>query len=192
MLLAAVVASFQHFDATCAGCVERLLKAQPGVLNASVDCKARSLYIDYDSRIVSDERIAHVAHRFAPQLLTQSQHCSGRLSQSSCATCILHLDRRPAPAPGIRRATASFRDRILKLDYDDEVLSFFASRGNTSLGTDVLRGVPPAAEPDIQVSKGAPSALAAKKPLGIRVAAVFVGATFVLLISGLLVEHFLG
>jgi Cd2+/Zn2+-exporting ATPase len=78
------------------------------------------------------------------------------------------------------------------LDYDDEVLSFFASRGNTSLGTDVLRGVPPAAEPDIQVSKGAPSALAAKKPLGIRVAAVFVGATFVLLISGLLVEHFLG
>jgi Cd2+/Zn2+-exporting ATPase len=52
--------------------------------------------------------------------------------------------------------------------------------------------VPPAAEPDIQVSKGTPSALAAKKPQGIRVAAVFVGATFVLLISGLLVEHFLG
>src|SRR6516165_7405630 len=121
MLLAAVVVSLQHFDATCAGCVERLLKTQPGVLNASVDCQARSLYIDYDSRIVSDERIANVAHRFAPQLLAQSQHCSGRLTQSACASCILHLPCPAPPAPGIRRARASFRDRMLDLDFGNEI-----------------------------------------------------------------------
>ena len=190
MLVAAVVVSLQHFDATCAGCVERLLKTQPGVLNASVDCQARSLYIDYDSRIVSDERIAHVAHRFAPQLLTQSQHCSGRLNQSSCATCILHLDRRPPRVPGIRRATASFRDRILKLDYGDEVPSCSADVWNAPLGADVLHGRPTAAEQGIQASKAAPSASVVEKSQGIRVAALFVGATFVLLISGLLVEHF--
>src|SRR5262245_13658070 len=156
MLLAAVAVLLRHFDAICAGCVERLLKTQPGVLNASVDCRARSLYIDYDSRIVSDERIAHVAHRFAPQLLTQSQHCSMRLNQSSCATCILHLDRRPPLAPGIRRATASFRERILKLDYGDEGPSSSSSSWNASLGADVLRGVPVAAEAGIEVSKAAP------------------------------------
>src|SRR5262249_49568166 len=148
--------------------------------------------IDYDSRIVSDERIAHVAHRFAPQLLTQSQHCSMRLNQSSCATCILHLDRRPPLAPGIRRATASFRERILKLDYGDEGASSSSSSWNASLGADVLRGVPVAAEAGIEVSKAAPSASVAEEPQGVRVAAVFVGATFVLLISGLLVEHFFG
>ena len=58
----------KHFDATCAGCVERLLKTQPGVLNTVVDCQSRSFSIEYDSRIISDERVAHVAHRFAPQL----------------------------------------------------------------------------------------------------------------------------
>ena len=192
MLLAAVVVSLQHFDATCAGCVERLLKTQPGVLNASVDCRARSLYIDYDSRIVSDERIAHVAHRFAPQLLTQSQHCSGRLNQSSCATCILHLDRRPPRAPGFRRATASFRDRILKLDYGDEIPSCSANVRNAAPGTDVLHAVPTPAQAGIQVSKARPSPSVVEKSPGIRVAALFVGATFVLLIAGLLVEHFSG
>jgi Zn2+/Cd2+-exporting ATPase len=192
MLLAAVVVSLQHFDATCAGCVERLLKTQPGVLNASVDCRARSLHIDYDSRIVSDERIAHVAHRFAPQLLAQSQHCSGRLNQSSCATCILHLARRPPLAPGIRRATASFRDRILNLDYGGEVPSYSAKALNESLGVAVSRGLPTAAGAGVQVSKAAPSASAVEKPRGMRIPAVFVGATFVLLIYGLLVEHIFG
>jgi cation transport ATPase len=66
MLLAVVVVSLQHFDATCAGCVERLLKTQPGVLNASVDCKARSPYIDYDSRIVSGESIPVFKRAGAP------------------------------------------------------------------------------------------------------------------------------
>ena len=101
-LLGPVAAAVQNFDATCAGCVERLLKTQPGVLNASVDCRTRALHIDYDSRIVSDERIAHVAHRFAPQLLVQSQHCSWRVNQSSCETCILHVDRHPVLAPAAR------------------------------------------------------------------------------------------
>src|ERR1700730_5751732 len=105
------------FDATCAGCVERLLKTQPGVLNTAVGCPARSFSIEYDSRVISDERIAHVAHRFAPQLLTQSQSCSGRLNQGSCETCILRVEKSPSLSPGVRRATASFRERILELSF---------------------------------------------------------------------------
>ena len=105
------------FDATCAGCVERLLMTQPGVLKAQVNCQSRSFCIDYDSRIISDERIAHVAHRFAPQLLTQSQNCLGRLNQASCESCILHLEKLPLLTPGVRRATASFSDRVLELSY---------------------------------------------------------------------------
>ena len=35
------------FDATCAGCVERLLMTQPGVLKAQVNCQSRSFCIDY-------------------------------------------------------------------------------------------------------------------------------------------------
>jgi Cd2+/Zn2+-exporting ATPase len=183
-----VAVVLQNFDATCAGCVERLLKTQPGVLNASVDCKARALYIDYDSRIVSDERIAHVAHRFAPQLLTQSQHCSGRLNQSSCETCILHVDRRPVLVPGIRRATASFRDRILRLDYGEELT--LANWMNTPPA--INTGVPVSAEAETKVSRiaRAPAAPVAEISESFRTSAIFVGATFVLLISGLFAEHF--
>jgi Zn2+/Cd2+-exporting ATPase len=191
MFISSVAVAVQNFDATCAGCVERLLKAQPGVLNASVDCRARALHIDYDSRIVSDERIAHVAHRFAPQLLTQSQHCSGRLNQSSCETCILHVDRRPVLAPGIRRATASFRDRILKLDYNEGVSVPGASWMNPTLAADPIPHFPVSAEARLPRSKSAAAgATVAEVSESFRVTAIFVGATFVLLISGFFVEHF--
>ena len=187
-----MTAAVQNFDTTCAGCVERLLKTQSGVLNASVDCRARALHIDYDSRIVSDERIAHVAHRFAPQLLVQSRHCSWRVNQSSCETCILHVDRHPVLAPGIRRATASFRDRILKLDYNEGVPVPVANWISPPAATDPMIYFPASADTGIPVTKSAeaPAALVTEGSESFRVVAIFVGATFVLLVSGFLAEYF--
>jgi Zn2+/Cd2+-exporting ATPase len=180
-----------NFDATCAGCVERLLKTQPGVLNTVVDCQARSFSIEYDSRIISDERIAHVAHRFAPQLLTQSQSCSGRLNQGSCVSCILRVEKPHLLSPGVRRATASFRDRILDLSFSGAAI---ASGGAAGFGT--VLAVPGVFARDERAAI-VPESAAAHVPeneeaIFSRQEAVFVGATFVLLIAGFLVERSYG
>ena len=182
------------FDPTCAGCVERLLKTQPGVLNASVNCQSRSFSIDYDSRIISDERIAHVAHRFAPQLLTQSRNCSGRLNQASCESCVLHLEGLPLLAPGMRRATASFSERILELTFNGAAV---ASRtaSDVSPAVDPAPAVPAVAAQDrAEVAQEARQTEAREQEQGIvsRTKAIFVAATLLLMISGLLVEKFVG
>ena len=178
------------FDPTCAGCVERLLKTQPGVLNASVNCQSRSFSIDYDSRIISDERIAHVAHRFAPQLLTQSQNCSGRLNQASCESCVLHLEGLPILAPGTRRATASFRERILELTFSGETLVSTMA----SVASPVVDAVSAPAQDRPGLLQEAPQTEAREQERGTvsRIKAIFVAATLLLMISGLLVEKFAG
>ncbi len=180
-----------NFDATCAGCVERLLKTQPGVLDTVIDCQSRSFSIEYDSRVISDERIAHVAHRFAPQLLTQSQNCAGRLNQGTCESCVLHVEKSHFLTPGVRRATASFRDRILELNFSGAVM---ASEAATGFGT--LEAVPANFVPDKRLAseREPPAAKMLERDQGIlgRAEAIFVGATLLLLIAGLFVERFYG
>ena len=182
------------FDATCAGCVERLLKTQPGVLNAQVNCQSGSFSIDYDSRIISDERVAHVAHRFAPQLLTQSQNCSGRLNQASCESCILHLEKLPLLAPGVRRATASFSDRILELTYSGATLaSAMASIGSPAVGAISASpaGATQAERTKIAEETHKTEAREQERSLS-ATRAIFVAATLFLMISALLLEKFGG
>jgi cation transport ATPase len=180
-----------NFDTTCAGCVERLLKTQPGVLNTVVDCQSRSFSIEYDSRIITDERIAHVAHRFAPQLLTQSQTCSGRLNQGTCESCILRVDRSHFLSPGVRRATASFRDRILELSFSGAAMA----SGSTA-GLRTLQEVPGILLPGEQDAAGkklpALEVLESEEGILGRTETIFVGATLLLLIAGLLIERFSG
>jgi Cd2+/Zn2+-exporting ATPase len=180
-----------NFDATCAGCVERLLKTQPGVLNTAVDCQARSFSIEYDSRIISDERIAHVAHRFAPQLLTQSQSCSGRLNQGSCESCVLRVEKSPLLSPGVRRATASFRDRIVELSFSGVVI---ASGETAGFGKALaVPGIFAPAERAGAVGESPPAQFSeTEKGILRRPEAIFVGATLFLLIAGLLADRYYG
>ncbi len=180
-----------NFDATCAGCVERLLKTQPGVLNSVVDCQLRSFSIDYDSRIISDERIAHVAHRFAPQLLTQSQRCSGRLNQGTCESCILRVERAPFLVPGIRRATASFRDRILELSFSGASTAPAETAGFGSV-LDVSGVFAPSVQAGSGCENFAGPATESEQGFLSRLEAIFVAATFFLLITGLLVDRYHG
>jgi Zn2+/Cd2+-exporting ATPase len=183
------------FDATCAGCVERLLMTQPGVLNAQVNCQSRSFCIDYDSRIISDERIAHVAHRFAPQLLTQSQNCSGRLNQASCESCILSLEKLPLLAPGVRRATASLSDRILELSYSGATdAPATAPIGLSKVGAILaLPSVAIQAEPTAIARENRKTEARDQEQGALsRTKAIFVAATLLLMISALLLENFLG
>lgn len=180
-----------NFDATCAGCVERLLKTQPGVLNSVVDCQSRSFSIEYDSRIISDERIAHVAHRFAPQLLTQSQSCSGRLNQGSCESCILRVEKSPFLSPGVRRATASFRDRILDLSFSGTAVASVETPGFgavLALPRVFARGGQAATvreTPPVQAPESEQSILSRRE-------AIFVGAALLLLTAGLFVDRYYG
>jgi Zn2+/Cd2+-exporting ATPase len=178
-----------NFDTTCAGCVERLLKTQPGVLNTVVDCHSRSFSIEYDSRIISDERIAHVAHRFAPQLLTQSQSCLGRLNQGGCESCILRVGRSSFLSPGVRRATASFRDRILDLSFSGAALA----SGETA-GFGAVLAVPGVFAPAPETIQENLPRQSPETEQGIfsRREAIFVGATLVLLIAGLVVDRTYG
>jgi Cd2+/Zn2+-exporting ATPase len=181
----------KHFDATCAGCVERLLKTQPGVLNTVVDCQSRSFSIEYDSRIISDERVAHVAHRFAPQLLTQSQSCSGRLNQGACESCVLRVEKSSFLSPGVRRATASFRDHVLELSFNGAALLPAETHGfGTILG---LPGGFASAQQAATVRKVPPEQVPESEQgiLGRR-EAIFVGATLLLLIAGLFADRFYG
>jgi Cd2+/Zn2+-exporting ATPase len=182
------------FDPTCAGCVERLLKTQAGVLNASVNCQSRSFSIDFDSRVISDERIAHVAHRFAPQLLTQSRNCSGRLNQASCESCVLHLEGLPLLAPGTRRATASFSERILELTFSGAVVTS-TTASVVSPAVAAASAVPGVAAQDrAEMAQEARQTEAREQEQGFvsPTKAIFVTATLLLMISGLLVEKFVG
>jgi Zn2+/Cd2+-exporting ATPase len=166
---------------------------QPGVLNAQVDCQSGSFCIDYDSRVISDERIAHVAHRFAPQLLTQSQNCSGRLNQASCGSCILHLEKSPILAPGVRRATASLNDRILELSYSGATgPPAMASNGSAAVGL-TSPAVARRAEPTASAQAHRKTEAREQEQGALsRTKAIFVAATLLLMISALLLEQFLG
>ena len=180
----------KNFDATCAGCVERLLKTQPGVLTTVVDCQSRSFSIEYDSRIISDERIAHVAHRFAPQLLTQSESCSGRLNQGSCETCILRVEKSSALSPGMRRATASFRDRTVELSFTGVAIA-----PGEIAGFGTVLAVPGTIAPEragaVAERPQAPLPESDER-LRHRPEALFVSATFLLMIAGLLADRYFG
>ena len=182
------------FDPTCAGCVERLLKTQAGVLNASVNCQSRSFSIDYDSRIISDEKIAHVAHRFAPQLLTQSRNCSGRLNQACCESCVLYLEGLPLLVPGMRRATASLSERILGLTFSGEAVASTMA-AVVSPAVDAASPAPAVAAQDrAEMAQEARQTEAREQGQGIvsRTKTIFVAATLLLMISGLLAEKFVG
>jgi Zn2+/Cd2+-exporting ATPase len=138
--------------------------------------------------VISDERIAHVAHRFAPQLLTQSQSCSGRLNQGSCETCILRVEKSPHLSPGVRRATASFRERILELSFSGAAMAAGEAAG---LGT--AQEIPASLASEKRSATDFPEEVSeVEQGILSRTEAIFVLATLILLIAGVVVERYYG
>ena len=94
-----------------------------GVLRASVDAEKRSLTIDYDPAVITDESIREVAGRLVPDGGDHFEKCLMRLHGRACEACALNFERKAEAIPGIRRATATFIGGSMTVTYNDTLLT---------------------------------------------------------------------
>ena len=96
---------------------------EPGVLHAGVDPSDHTVMIDFDPRVISDERVRKVAETLAP---LDHQHYSKtilRLDGRASGAAEQKLERKAQNIEGIRRARATFLGGVMTVTFDDAHLS---------------------------------------------------------------------
>jgi Zn2+/Cd2+-exporting ATPase len=113
------------------------------------------------------------------------------LNQGSCETCVLRVEKSQFLSPGVRRATASFRDRILELSFSGAAIA-----AGESADFSPVRAIPGvfASAEQTAIVRERPQEQAPDTERGIfsRPESIFVATTLVLMISGLLIERLYG
>ena len=94
-----------------------------GVLRASVDPEKHSLTIDYDPNIITDESIREVASHLVPDGGDHFEKCLMRLHGRASEATAMHFERKAEAIPGIRRATATFIGGVMRVTYNDALLT---------------------------------------------------------------------
>ena len=99
-------------------------KLPEGIVRTAVDPEGRSLTIEFNPDVISDESVREVAGRLAvgPDG-SRLDKCLMRLHGRACEACALNYERKAELIPGIRRATATFIGGVMSVTYDDAVIS---------------------------------------------------------------------
>ncbi|NNF58124.1 MAG: metal-transporting ATPase, partial [Rhodothermaceae bacterium] len=98
-----------------------------GLLRIEVDTTRGRLALDYDAERMDTTEAETLARRLAASLADDpTLTCIldvGRRGGRSCESCAYRLEERVRAVPGVRRARASFRRGILRVEYDDALTS---------------------------------------------------------------------
>ena len=96
---------------------------EPGVLQAGVDALNHAVMIDFDPRVISDDRVRQVAEKLAP--VGHQHYCKTILNLAGRASGAAEqrLERKAQRIEGIRRARATFLGGVMTVTFDDNRLS---------------------------------------------------------------------
>ena len=96
---------------------------EPGVLHAGLDPASHTLMIDFDPRMISDDRVRKVAEKLAP--VSHQHYCKAilHLGGRASGAAEQRLERKAQKIEGIRRARATFLGGVMTVTFDDARLS---------------------------------------------------------------------
>src|SRR6516162_3200761 len=103
--------------------VESVPSPEAGIVGTTVDADGRSVTIEYDPRLISDESVRQVARRLAPEARRRFDQCVMRLNGRACEACALKLERKAQKIEGVRRARATFIGSVMSVTFDQTQLS---------------------------------------------------------------------
>ncbi len=111
---------------SCAELIHEAVASEQGVAGVELDVLRGAVRLDYDGKRLSDGSAVELVNRIALPLGGRHKACSMRISRRggrACESCAVALERRLQSLPGVRQASVSFRGGILKLVYDESIVS---------------------------------------------------------------------
>ena len=102
--------------------VESVSSPEAGIVGTTVDADGRSVTIEYDPRLISDESVRQVAGRLAPEARRRFDQCVMRLNGRACEACALRLEKKAQKIEGVRRARATFIGGAMSVTFDQAQL----------------------------------------------------------------------
>lgn len=111
---------------SCAELIHEAVASEQGVAGVELDVVRGAVRLDYDAGRLPGGVAAELVDRIATPLEGRQRACSLHISRRggrACESCAVALERRLQNVPGIRQASVSFRGGILKLVYDESILS---------------------------------------------------------------------
>jgi Zn2+/Cd2+-exporting ATPase len=92
-------------------------------MGTAVGPDGKSLTIDYDPRLISDESVRGVAQQLGPEMQQRLEKCVLHLNGRACEACALKLEKKAHKIDGVRRARVTFIGGIMSVTFDEARLS---------------------------------------------------------------------
>lgn len=111
---------------SCAGLIHEAVCRERGIVGVELDVHRGEVALDYDPSVVGRDKIELIADQLVTPIDRRQKNCSlriGRQGGRACESCATLLERRLLRIPGVRKVTVSYRSGILKLTYDEAVVS---------------------------------------------------------------------
>jgi cation transport ATPase len=94
-----------------------------GIVGAALEQEGKTLTIDYDPDVISDESVRREAAHIALLARQQFDRCVLRLNGRACEACALKLESKAQKIRGIRRARATFIGGVMSVTFDHDQIS---------------------------------------------------------------------
>jgi Cd2+/Zn2+-exporting ATPase len=94
------------------------LANHPGIVGVRTDPVKAQVDIDFDPEKLSDSDIVKIVKEHGVQVSAALEKSIYRLEGSACEACALKLEHRVAKIPGVRRASATYRGKVLSVTFD--------------------------------------------------------------------------
>lgn len=110
----------------CLTVVNQMVVARPGIVQVAMDPEKEQLSFDYNPNLISEPAVTDLSQQVAFALRDRWVTCSWRLEKQggrACESCALALENRLEQVPGIRQAQASYMGGVLRVTYNEAVLS---------------------------------------------------------------------
>jgi Cd2+/Zn2+-exporting ATPase len=183
-------------DENCFTIVNDVASQQLGIVNVQVDTKHEVVSFDFDPQITSEREVERIAKQVEPILRRRFDTCTIRLGKQggrACEACAIALEQQAQQIPGVRRATASYMGGVLKVTYDQSLVSPAAIAHRVKNFGVAVEAAETVVTPGITTPTAQPTSWTQARVwlTSERLEAIFTLITFVTMGGGWLAENFL-
>lgn len=107
---------------SCASGIERTLKLQKGVNNATVNYANESLTIEFDEKILSEENIQSIVKETGYEIIKNTEKITMIVEGMSCSSCSSSVETTVKGLKGVINASVNLVTNRLYLEYDSETI----------------------------------------------------------------------
>ena len=114
-------ASIKIGGMTCAACssrVEKNLNKAEGVINASVNLTTERATVQFDTAIISLEKVKKIIEDTGYQVLQEVDKVSIKIGGMTCAACSSRVEKNLGKAEGIISASVNRTTETARVEYD--------------------------------------------------------------------------